>query len=161
MLLRREGQRRFISSTLKADGSYWDFMGIYAGGSAEVASPESVASGRHQVRFLKKFPASLNKEEWPRLVETTLNKAGLKPQDVGMFIFTQLRKVTIEEVMAGFDLPMTRAHCIMDKWGYTGSACIPMALHDSIAQGKLSRGDRFVLCASGGGYAMACLAMTY
>jgi len=158
---REQGHRGFLASKLIADGSYWDYMGIYGGGSAAVASPELLSSGKHNVRLLKKFPAALNKEQWPPLIETTLAKAGLRPADIDMYVFTQIRKVTIDEVMAHFGLPMERTHCIMDKWGYTGSACIPMALHDAIRQGKLRRGQKLVLCSSGGGYAMACLALNY
>ena len=33
--------------------------------------------------------------------------------------------------MAKLELPMERTHTIMHKWGYTGSACIPMVLHDA------------------------------
>jgi len=36
-----------------------------------------------------------------------------------------------------------------------------MVIHDAIAQGKLRRGDTFVLCASGGGMSMASMAMRY
>ncbi|MCX5796198.1 MAG: ketoacyl-ACP synthase III [Elusimicrobia bacterium] len=161
VILRREGQRHFLASSLAADGMYWDYMGIYAGGSAEVASAEAIAGGRHQVRLLKKFPSSLNRDNWPPLIEKVLTKAGLRKEDVGLYLFTQIRKTTIEEVMTMFGLPMERTHCIMDKWGYTGSACIPMVIHDAIAQNKLKRGDTFVLCASGGGMSMASLAMRY
>jgi 3-oxoacyl-[acyl-carrier-protein] synthase-3 len=49
----------------------------------------------------------------------------------------------------------------MHKWGYTGSACIPMVFHDAITEGKIKRGDNIVFCASGGGLNMACLAMKY
>jgi 3-oxoacyl-[acyl-carrier-protein] synthase-3 len=45
----------------------------------------------------------------------------------------------------------------MDKWGYTGSACVPMALDDAIEQGRGPRqGDHVLFIASGGGIAMAC-----
>lgn len=161
VLQREEGVDHFLCSRLIADGSYWDYMGIYGGGSAAVASPEVVAEGKQHVRILKKFPASLNSDYWPKLIESTLAKKKLTVKDVDMFIFTQIRKFTIDEVMKGFGLPVERTHYIMQKWGYTGSACVPMAVHDAIQCGKLNRGDRFVLCASGGGFAMACLAMTY
>jgi 3-oxoacyl-[acyl-carrier-protein] synthase-3 len=58
-------------------------------------------------------------------------------------------------------IPMAKTHTIMHKWGYTGSACIPMVFHDAVESGKLKRGDTVVLCASGGGLNMACLAMKY
>ena len=46
----------------------------------------------------------------------------------------------------------------MDKWGYTGAACIPMALDDALVKGKGPRpgGDLVLFCASGGGFAIAC-----
>jgi len=161
VLRRDEAGKHFHGSKLIADGSYWGHMGIYGGGSAEVASEEMVAAGRQNVRILKKYPATLNKEAWPKLIKETLAKANLDVGDIDMFLFTQIRKFTIEEVMEEFSLSMDRTHTIMEKWGYTGSACIPMALHDAVEQGKLERGDTLVLCASGGGYAMACLATTY
>ena len=161
VLRREEGPRRFLASTLIADGQYWDYMGVYGGGSAEVASPELVASGRQHVRIQKRFSPSLNQEAWPSLIRKTLAKRGLSTEDVGLFVFTQIRRFTIEEVMKSFGLPFSRTHVVMDKWGYTGSACVPMALHDALAQGKVKRGENIVLCASGGGYAMACLAMEY
>jgi 3-oxoacyl-[acyl-carrier-protein] synthase III len=49
----------------------------------------------------------------------------------------------------------------MEKWGYTGSACIPMVLHDALEAGKLKRGDTVVLCASGGGINMAAMIFKY
>ncbi|MBI5744766.1 MAG: ketoacyl-ACP synthase III [Elusimicrobia bacterium] len=149
------------ASTLKSDGSFWDFMGIYGGGTARPVDAEVLADRSHKVKVPKKFPASLNTEEWPPLIEGTMAKLGLKPQDAQAYVFTQIRKPTIVEVMEKFGLPMEKTHTIMEKWGYTGSACVPMAFHDMAAQGKVKRGDRVVLCASGGGYSMACMTFIY
>lgn len=149
------------ASTLKADGSFWDFMGIYGGGSAMPVDETVLANRKHKVKIPKKFPATLNSEEWPPLIEKTMAKLGLKPQDAQAYVFTQIRKTTIVEVMEKFNLPMEKTHTIMEKWGYTGSACVPMAFHDMAEQGKVKRGDRVVLCASGGGYSMACKTFIY
>ncbi len=43
----------------------------------------------------------------------------------------------------------------MEKWGYTGSASVAMALDDARAQGKARPGELVVLVASGVGYNMA------
>jgi 3-oxoacyl-[acyl-carrier-protein] synthase-3 len=150
-----------MASSLKADGVYWDYMGIYAGGTRKPVTEAVLAERSHKVKIPKKFPASLNTEEWPPLIKKTLDKLSLKPSDVDAFVFTQVRKPTIEEVMQGFGVPMSKTHTIMEKWGYTGSACVPMAFHDMAEQGKVKRGDRVVLCASGGGYAMACMSFVY
>lgn len=163
VVISRDTNKKHYASALKADGQYWDYMGIYAGGTKTPITNEILNSPerKHTVKIPKKYPATLNKDEWPPLVEKTIKKLKWKTDDVDMYVFTQIRKFTIQEVMEIFKLPMSRTHTIMEKWGYTGSACIPMALHDIVTQKKIKRGDRVVLCASGGGYAMACVAFEY
>ncbi|HUQ31554.1 MAG TPA: 3-oxoacyl-[acyl-carrier-protein] synthase III C-terminal domain-containing protein [Pyrinomonadaceae bacterium] len=90
-----------------------------------------------------------------------LAKAGLTHKDVGLFLFTQVNLSTIKEVMKGMNLPMSRTHTVMQKWGYTGSACIPTVLDDAVHEGKLKPGDTLVMCASGGGLNMACTAFRW
>jgi 3-oxoacyl-[acyl-carrier-protein] synthase-3 len=59
--------------------------------------------------------------------------------------------------MALLGQPLEKTHWIMDKWGYTGSACIPMALDDALERGNGPKaGDVVVFCASGGGISLAC-----
>ncbi len=78
-----------------------------------------------------------------------------------MFLWTQVNLSTIKIVMQQMNIPEHKTHTIMQKWGYTGSSCIPMVMHDAIEAGKIKRGDTVVLCASGGGLNMACVAMKY
>ncbi len=58
-------------------------------------------------------------------------------------------------------VPLSKAHTVMEKWGYTGSACIPMALDDAVRQGRLQPGENIILCGSGGGVALGCLAFRW
>jgi 3-oxoacyl-[acyl-carrier-protein] synthase-3 len=57
--------------------------------------------------------------------------------------------------MAELGLPMERTHTVMEKWGYTGSACVPIALDDAIGQGRITAGDLVVMVGSGVGYNQA------
>jgi 3-oxoacyl-[acyl-carrier-protein] synthase-3 len=61
--------------------------------------------------------------------------------------------------MRTLEVPLEKAHMIMDKWGYTGSACIPMALHDAVVTGKAKPGELIVLVGSGVGYNQAGIAL--
>jgi 3-oxoacyl-[acyl-carrier-protein] synthase-3 len=145
-----------LSAHLMAEGSFHDALGIYTGGTARPATLETVqASGKPKVQFVRKFPPTFNTEHWPVLVRRAVAKAGLRLEDIDLFLFTQLNLRTIERMMALLEQPLEKTHWIMDKWGYTGSACIPMVLDDAVEQGRLRRGDHVVLCASGGGIAMA------
>lgn len=152
----------FLAGKLLADGSFHDHMGIYAGGTRLPITHEVIDEGVWtRVRFAKKYPAEVNTEGWPAIVQQVLEKAKLTVSDVKLFLFTQVNLSTIKEVMAGLDLPLERTHTVMHKWGYTGSACIPMVLHDAVAAGKIARGDNVVMCASGGGLNMACVAFCW
>jgi 3-oxoacyl-[acyl-carrier-protein] synthase-3 len=152
----------FLAGQLRADGSFHDHMGIYAGGTHLPITSEVIEEGVwNKVRFAKKYPAEVNTEGWPAIIGQVLAKAKLTHDDIKLFLFTQVNLSTIREVMARLELPMERTHTIMHKWGYTGSACIPMVLHDAVSAGKLSRGDNVIMCASGGGLNMACVAFRW
>ena len=162
VLQARDDRPGFLAGKLRADGSYHDHMGIYAGGTRLPISHEVIDEGVwNKVRFAKKYPAEVNTEGWPAIVQQVLAKASLTVEDVKLFLFTQVNLSTIKEVMGTLRLPMERTHTIMHKWGYTGSACIPMVLHDAVTEGKLNRGDNVVMCASGGGLNMACVAFRW
>ena len=152
----------FLAGKLRADGSFHDHMGIYAGGTRLPVTNQVLEEGIWtKVRFAKKYPAEVNTEGWPQLVDEVLAKSKLRLSDIKLFLFTQVNLSTIKEVMAKLELPLERTHTIMQKWGYTGSACIPMVLHDAVSAGKLERGDNVIMCASGGGLNMACVAFKW
>lgn len=162
VLQARDDRAGFLAGKLHADGSFHDYMGIYAGGTRLPVTNEVLAEGIWtKVRFAKKYPAEVNEEGWPVIIEQVLAKATLKLSDIKLFLFTQVNLSTIKSVMARLELPLERTHTIMHKWGYTGSACIPMVLHDAVSSGKLERGDNVIMCASGGGLNMACVAFKW
>jgi 3-oxoacyl-[acyl-carrier-protein] synthase-3 len=147
----------YLAGKLVAHGEYHDALGIYIGGTYRPATPEVIAQlGKPRVQFVKKFPKTFNSDNWPPLVRAVVAKAGLTLDDIAFFLFTQLNLRTIEFVMQNLGQPMRKTHWIMDKWGYLGSACIPVALDDAIERGIGPKpGDNVVFCATGGGMAMA------
>lgn len=148
----------FLNAAFQADGAYADYWGIFSGATAEPASEESVRAGRTAVRMVQRYPPEVNHEGWPRLVRRLAEEGGFALADVGCLIFTQVRKPSIELVMNELGLPPERAHTVMEEWGYTGSACVPMALHDARQKGKIGPGDLVVLVGSGVGYNQAAVA---
>jgi len=152
----------FLASKLIADGSFADYMGIYAGGTRMPITEEILREGRWtKVRFAHKYPPEVNIEGWPKIIDDVLAKSNLVLKDIALFLFTQVNLTTIREVMRILDVPMEGTHTVMQKWGYTGSACIPMALDDAVREGKLKPGDNLIMCASGGGLNMACVAFRW
>ena len=137
-------------------------FGNFAGGSKIPITENVLDEGYfNKVRFAKRMPPEINFVGWQKIVKELLGKLDLMLEDVNLFLWTQVNLSTIKEVMNALDQPMEKTHTIMQKWGYTGSACIPMVLHDAIEQGKLKRGDIVVFCASGGGVNMAAMVFRY
>ena len=145
----------FVSSAYRADGFYSGHWGIYAGATAEPATEEAVREGRTAVKMVERYPPEINHEGWPAVVRTLAANGGFELSDIDFTIFTQVRKPSIELVMADLGLPMERTHTVMDKWGYAGSACVPIALDDALEQGMISSGDLLVMVGSGVGYNQA------
>ena len=145
--------RGFTGAAFQADGAYASGWGILAGGTFEPASIEAVKGGRtHMRRAAGNYPASVNEENWPRLFERLCVENQFTADDVDQLLFTQISKPSIAIAAKRCKVPLEKCHTIMEKYGYTGSACIPMALDDAIELGKIKRGDLVVMLASGLGW---------
>jgi 3-oxoacyl-[acyl-carrier-protein] synthase III len=147
----------FLASKFMAKGEFHDALGIYTGGAFRPCTLENLEEyGPPKVQFVRRFPKTFNTEFWPQLIRGALDKAGLELEDINLYLFTQLNLRTIEAMMELLGQPMQKTHWVMDKWGYTGSPCVAMALDDAIQHGKGPRpGDHVLFCASGGGITMA------
>lgn len=148
----------FISSAFRANGEYADRWAIRAGGTVEPITTEAVESGRAFVKMYERYPPEINNEGWPAVVRQAAKNGNFELSEIDFLIFTQVRKPTIELVMKDLGIPMGKTHMVMEKWGYTGSACIPMALDDAFRQKKIKPGDLVVLIGSGVGYNQAAAA---
>lgn len=147
----------FLAGKRLARGDFHDALGIYTGGVACPVTPAAVNNGVPRVQFVRKFPATFNAENWPPLIRVTAAKAGLSLDEIDFYLFTQLNLNTIKMIMEIIEQPLEKTHWVMDKWGYTGSACIPMALDDALErQVGPKPGDNVLFIASGGGISMAC-----
>jgi 3-oxoacyl-[acyl-carrier-protein] synthase-3 len=154
----------YLASEIIGDGTQWDFLGVYAGGTKRPFSPENVDAlkdGKYGLENLKPLPGDRNVKLWPTLVKDTLKKANLKVEDVKLFVFTQINRSVIKKVMAELDMPLEQAVTVMDKYGYTGSGCVPMAFYHAIEDKMVERGDVVVFCASGSGFAVCCNVFKY
>ena len=145
---------RYVEGVFRADGTQWNYVGVYAGGTRKPVTKELLDAGTYGLELLQRLPGDRNINLWPPLVKRLLEKAGVEQSEVAHFIFTQINKSVIEKVMDILGEPMEKTTTIMDRFGYTGSGCVPMALDDAIGKGKIRPGDLVVLVASGAGLAV-------
>ncbi|GAB6088881.1 3-oxoacyl-ACP synthase III family protein [Spirochaeta dissipatitropha] len=145
----------YLAGHFLADGTQWNYVGVYSGGTRQAVTRERLESGEYGLQLLQRLPGDRNVKLWPPVVHTILAKIGKKAYEADHFIFTQINLDVIRQVMEVLEQPMEKTTTVMDRYGYTGSGCIPMALHEAVSEGRIKAGDLVVLVASGAGLAVA------
>lgn len=155
------GAPGILASKLFTLGEFHDYMGVYAGGTHLPITEEVVKNKGHLLNFAKRIPADTNPTHWPRLIKLLLDRTDKKLEDVKLFFLTQINIGAIQETMQVLGLPETMSYNIMDRFGYTGSAAIGMAIADAANHHRLKKGDLVMLVGSGGGVSMAAVALEW
>lgn len=156
-----EQERGLLSSQLITRGEFYDYMGIYGGGTSQPITDELIAEKGHLLQFVKKFPKTLNPEMWSMMSQTLCNRLGITPDDVDHYFLTQININSIRQTMDILGQSHEKAQTSMHYFGYTGSACIPLAFQERLDAGKIKRGDMMFFIGSGGGLAFASAAVRY
>jgi len=151
----------YLASKLITKGEYYDYMGIYAGGTYKMIDEKVLAEKENLLVIAKKFPPEVNPQMWSSIAKELSDKTKIELDNVKMFFFTQININSISETMEMLNQPMEKAQTSMHYYGYTGSACIPLAIEDAVKEGKLKRGDVFFMIGSGGGLSFAGAAFRY
>lgn len=163
VVLAREERKEsgYLTGKKVADGTQWNFIGVYSGGARQPVTPERLAKGEYGLQLLQNLPGDRNVNLWPPLSRELTAKAGLELSSVDHFIFTQINASVIKKVMAILEEPEEKALKVMDRYGYTGSGCVPMALHHGVKEGRIKRGDLVLTMASGAGFSVAANLFRY
>jgi len=148
-----------ITSAFHADGRYADHWDIAAGGTAEPASHDAVAAGRTRVQVHARYPPAINRAGWPLVMRRLAAQGGFAMADIDQAIFTQINATSIAEACQTLGIAPDQAPMLMDRYGYTGSACLPIALDHVIENALAGPGDLVTLVGSGVGYNMAGVAL--
>lgn len=161
ILQRKGSEPMFLGSRLFTLGEFHDYMGLYAGGTFQPFSEAVLEKRAHLLDFAKKIPLETNSTHWPRLIHSLCDQNRIAPKDIAKFFLTQINIETINETLKQLGLPLDRSHNIMDRYGYTGSASIGMALADANEKGLIRAGDYLALVGSGGGVSMAAMLLRW
>ncbi len=91
-------------------------------------------------------------------INTILDRAHLSADDINWFMLHQANKRIIESIRNIVGGPEEKYPTIIQKYGNTSSASIPIMLDEMMADGKIHEGDKIVMSAFGAGFvSAACL----
>jgi 3-oxoacyl-[acyl-carrier-protein] synthase-3 len=97
----------------------------------------------------------------PKLVNQTLNQAGIDINDISIFIFHQASKVVLDNIAKKLNIPQNKMFCNIENIGNTVSATIPIALKDAHMSGAIKSGDLIFLAGFGVGYSWGATIMQW
>lgn len=91
-------------------------------------------------------------------IKLLLQRNGLQHEDIDWFMLHQANKRIIEGIRSIVGGPEEKYPTIIQKYGNTSSASIPIMLDEMLAEGKIHKGEKIVMSAFGAGFvSAACL----
>jgi 3-oxoacyl-(acyl-carrier-protein) synthase III len=88
-------------------------------------------------------------------MKRVMDKAGLLPEDIQLFIPHQANLRIIESAARMMRQPMEKFMVNLQKYGNTSAASVPLALVEALEEGRCKPGDKVVMCAFGAGLTWA------
>ncbi|MBM4465743.1 MAG: ketoacyl-ACP synthase III [Chloroflexi bacterium] len=144
-----------LSFTLGADGSGGDLLMLPGGGSRHPASAETVAQRLHYARMNGREVFRFATRIMGQAAKEAIQAAGLKIDDVDLFIPHQANIRIIESAAKHLRLPMDKVFVNLEKYGNTSCASIPIAFCEAIEEERIKPGDHLVLVSFGAGLTWA------
>ena len=140
-----------LASAMHADGSMADFIYVPAGGTREPASERTVSERRHYIRMRGNETFKMAVRSMEETSRAVLEKAGMTPGDVNLFIPHQANRRIIDAVGTRLGLRPDQVYVNIERVGNTSAASIPVALDEAVRKGLVTRGDNLLFAAFGTG----------
>ena len=148
-----------IELTTEPAGAY--MIWLPAGGAKRPPSADTVARGEHYLRMEGRDVYRFATRSLVTTAQAAIARAGLRPDDIDLFIPHQANARIIEAVARGFGLPMERMFVNLDRYGNTSAASIPIALAEAVDSGRIAVGDRIVVVAFGAGFTSGAVCLEW
>jgi 3-oxoacyl-[acyl-carrier-protein] synthase III len=144
-----------LASKLHADGSHGDKLNVpgWVCAGKVFGSPFVRMDGASVFKFAVKV--------FEEVAHEVLAAAGKTVADIDWFIPHQANLRIMDATARKLGLPKERVISTVDHHGNTSAASIPLALDESIAAGKIQRGQMLLLEGVGGGFTWGGVLLRY
>jgi 3-oxoacyl-[acyl-carrier-protein] synthase III len=154
VILEASSEPGILSTHLHADGAYKDLLQV----------PGGLGNGHPDARFMEMkgnevFRVAVT--TLGRIVDETLDAAGLTKSDIDWLIPHQANIRIIQATARKLDLPMERVVVTVADHGNTSAASIPLAFDQAVRDGRIRRGELLLMEAFGGGFTWGSVLVRY
>lgn len=148
-------ESKILDTHMASNGAQCDMMILPGGGSLHPPSSQMLALQQNYIVIEGRAVFKQAVSKIVHLVGESLERCGLKREDIDMIIPHQMNARIIESAANRLEIPMEKIFVNLDKYGNTSAATIPIALDEANRQNVIKRGDLVSLVAFGGGLTWA------
>jgi 3-oxoacyl-[acyl-carrier-protein] synthase-3 len=140
---------------LHADGSQHGLIRVPGGGSRMPASLDTLTKQEHVLRMrgASLFRVAIRRIE--QAVQDILKEFGIRLDDIKQVVLHQANGRILTQVANRLGVSRDRLSSVIDRYGNTSSASLPIALDSAVREGKITSGDLVLLGSFGGGLTWA------
>ena len=144
-----------LAVRLYAEGSGHGLITIPAGGSRRPLCEAAVGANEHRLRMRggAVFRTAVRRLE--QTVVKLLKEFGLTAEDVAHAIVHQANARILEQLRRRLGFPQEVLYSVIERYGNTSSASLPIALDHAVREYRPAAGELFLLGAFGGGLTYA------
>ncbi len=151
LLERGDATQGLVCYQLGSDGGGGAMLQATAGGTRHPNTPDEIANGDHYLKMdgpnVFKWAVRVVDES----IELVLKKAGLKAEDVGLFVLHQANRRIVDSAMHKLGVPSEKVMLNIDRYGNTSAASIPICIEEASRAGRIKQGDVVLMCGFGAG----------
>lgn len=144
-----------LGCILGSDGSGGDHLILPAGGSTHPPSLETIEKKMHTIRMNGREVFKFATRVLGKALRQAIQQAGLKTQDIDLFIPHQANVRIIQSAAKFAGLPKEKIFINIHKYGNTSAASIPIALAEAMDEGRARIGSTLAFVAFGAGLTWA------
>jgi 3-oxoacyl-[acyl-carrier-protein] synthase III len=146
-----ETGKGILAARIRSDGRYLEQLYSPGGGTRIPATAETLAAGDHFFKMKGNELFKVAVRSMSDISVEVLEEAGLKPDDVTLFIPHQANQRITDAVGNRLKVDEDRIYSNIAMHGNTSSASIPIGLDECVEAGRVKPGDLVLMASFGGG----------
>lgn len=151
----RAGSHGVINTYMGSDGNYGDILHMPGGGCALPITKENIDQRLNTLHMNGRETFKQAVISMQAAANKVLDDSGLKVEDLTCIIPHQANARIIEALADRFELPLSKFHMNLDKYGNTSAAAVAIALDEANRTGRFKVGDYILMVVFGGGLTYA------
>jgi 3-oxoacyl-[acyl-carrier-protein] synthase-3 len=156
-----DAEHGILAARIRSDGRYEEQLYAPGGGTKLGFTAETIAHGDHFFKMKGNEVFKVAVRSMCEISRNVLCEAGLKTEDVDLFIPHQANQRITDAVSNALNVDEAKVFSNIAKHGNTSSASIPIGLDECVESGRVKKDDIVLMSSFGGGFTWGSVAMRW